>query len=569
MKKVILISIIASSIVLGAPLPNVDAIQNSITVPKTIEEKLEAKKNDLVDVGGKKVYEPMMIDDKSGKKVLVKDYTFDGNSHIVSDELNSLLDEYKNKELNFADMQNVASVVTKLYRDKGYFVARAYVPKQNILENSNVLKITVIEGSYGEFKLTNNSNVNNSTVQGMLDDAKARDNVVSTDTLERSMLIINDTPGVAVTKADVKPGSEVGSSDFIIETQPTAVYDGYVVGDNAGSKFTGKNRLMSGINLNSPLNLGDKVSVSGLISNGEDIKNYKVGYEVPLMSNGLKGQTSYSRTDYNLVKMGQTTPDGIYDGYTSTVEAGISYPIIRTRMENLNFTTVYSNKELKDYYDEALNKNREINSVKLGLDYTKNHTLLGFDSNCKIETFYTLGKLDIKDKDSNDQDKAGVNNQGTYSKVNVNLGTDIQFTPTYSLNTNVKTQYALNNKNLDGSEDFTLGGMEGVKVFSDGEQSVENAIMFNTEFQIRLPEIQTLTHKLGFFYDVASGDMSDSSKDSQFERRTLQDAGIGYYTNYKNAFTKLQIARVIGSEDIETENVGNISRVLFQAGFVF
>ena len=129
----------------------------------------------------------------------------------------------------------------------------------------------------------------------MLDDAKARDNVVSTDTLERSMLIINDTPGVAVTKADVKPGSEVGSSDFLIETQPTSFYDGYVVGDNTGSKFTGKNRVMAGVNLNSPLNLGDKFSVSGLISNGEDIKNYKLGYEVPLMANGLKGQTSYSK----------------------------------------------------------------------------------------------------------------------------------------------------------------------------------------------------------------------------------------------------------------------------------
>lgn len=569
MKKVILTSIVTSSILLGANIPNVDAIQNSISVPKAIEEKSQENKNDLIEIGGVKTYEPMMIDDKSGKKVLVKDYKFDGNAHILNDELNSLLDEYKNKELNFADMQNVASVITKLYRDKGYFVARAYVPKQNILENANVLKIAVIEGNYGEFKLTNNSNVNDSTVQGMLDDAKARDNVVSTDTLERSMLIINDTPGVSVTKADVKPGTIVGSSDFIIETAPTAVYDGYVVADNAGSKFTGKNRLMSGINLNSPLNLGDKFSVSGLISNGSDIKNYKVGYEMPLMSNGLKGQTSYSKTNYDLVKMGQTTPDGIYDGYTSTVEAGISYPIIRTRMENLNFTTTYSNKELKDYYDEAVAKNREINSVKLGLDYTKNHTLLGFDSSCKIETFYTLGKLNIKDKDSNDADKSGVNNQGNYSKVNLNLGSEILFNPTYSLNTNVKTQYALNNKNLDGSEDFTLGGMEGVKVFSDGEQSVENAIMFNTEFKIRLPEIQTLTHKVGFFYDVASGDMSDSSKDSQFKRRTLQDTGIGYYTNYKNAFTKLQIARVIGSEDIESENVGNISRVLFQAGLTF
>ena len=63
--------------------------------------------------------------------------------------------------------------------------------------------------------------------------------------------------------------------------------------------------------------------------------------------------------------------------------------------------------------------------------------------------------------------------------------------------------------------------------------------------------------------------MSNSSKDSQFERKTLQDAGIGYYTNYKNTFTKLQIARVVGNEDIETENPGDISRILFQAGLTF
>lgn len=569
MNKVLVTSIVASSILLGANIPNVDAIQNSISVPKIVEEKQEEKKNELIEIGGVKTYEPMLVDDKSGKKILVKDFIFDGNNHIVNDELNTLLSEYKNKELNFAEMQNIASIVTKLYRDKGYFVARAYIPKQNIIENANVLKISVIEGHYGEFKLHNESNVKTSIVQGMLDNAKARDNVVSTDTLERSMLIINDTPGAIVTRADVKPGEQVGSSDFIIETQPTAIYDGYLVGDNTGSKFTGKNRLMAGVNLNSPFKIGDRFSISGLISSGADIKNYKVGYEVPLMSNGLKGQVSYSKTNYNLVKLGQTTPDGIYDGYMSTIEAGISYPIIRTRMENLNFTTTYSNKELKDYYDEAIAKNREINSAKVGINYTINHTLLGFDSVSKVETFYTLGKLDIKDKESKDADKAGVNNQGTYSKVNLNLGNEILFNPIYSLNTNVKTQYALNNKNLDGSEDFTFGGMEGVKVFSDGEQNVENAIMLNMEFQIKLPEIQTLNHKIGFFYDVATGDMSDSSKDTQFKRRTLQDAGIGYYVNYKNTFTKLQIARVIGSEDIESENVGDISRILFQAGLIF
>ena len=568
MKKLLSLSILTASSLLAAT-PNVDAIQKSISVPKTIEEKSQENKTDLIEVGGVKTYAPMMLDDKSGKKLLVKDFLIEGNSHISNDELNSLLSVYKNKELNFADMQNVASIITKEYRNKGYFVARAYLPKQNFQENNGTLKLAVIEGNYGEFQLTNNSNVKDFIVQNMLDDAKAKDNVVSTDTLERSMLIINDTPGSVVTQADVKPGKEVGTSDFIIETQATPIYDGYLIADNHGSKYTGENRLMSGINLNSPLQIGDKLSLSGLVSNGNDIKNYKIGYEFPLMSNGLRGQTSYSKTDYNLVDLGQNTPDDIYDGDTSTIEAGVTYPIIRTRAENLNFSTIYSNKELKDYYDNAISKDREINSVKVGLAYTKNQTLFGLDAMTKAETFYTLGKLDINDETSKNNDKAGVNTQGTYSKINVNLGSEVLFNPTYSLNTNVKTQYAFKNKNLDGSEDFSLGGSEGVKVFNDSEQSIENALVFNTEFFAKLPNVSSLSHKVGLFYDLGTGTMSDSSKDAEFEKRTLQDVGLGYYVNYKSAFAKVQAARVVGGQDIESENVGDNSRILVQAGFVF
>ena len=434
MKKLLSLSILTTSSLLAVS-PNIDEIQNSISVPKIIEDKKQENKNELIEISGKKSYEPMLVDDKSGKKLLIKDYTFDGNSHVSSEELSSLINEYKNKELNFAELQNIASIITKEYRNRGYFVARAYIPKQKLEENNNILKFSIIEGNYGEIKVENNSNVKDFVVQSMLDDAKSKDNVVLADTLERSMLIVNDTPGIIVSQADVKPGIEVGSSDFLIKTEKTSFYDGYVVSDNYGSKYTGKNRIMSGINLNSPLQIGDKFSVSGLLSNGNDIENYKMGYSFPLMGNGLRGETNYSKTNYDLVNLGQTTPDGIYDGYTVNVEAGISYPIIRTKMENLNLSMIYSNKELKDYYDNEISKDRETNSVKVGLDYTKKHTLLGFDSALKIETFYTLGDLDIKDEISKQSDKEGVNTQGSYSKININVGNELQFTPIYSLNT--------------------------------------------------------------------------------------------------------------------------------------
>ena len=189
MKKVVVVSFLVSSVLLGTDFPNVDAIQNSINVPKTIEDKNLEKKNDLIEIDGKKKYAPIMVDDKSGKKLYIKDYVIEGNEHIPSSNLINITNEYKDKELSFSELQNIASLITKEYRDKGYFVARAYIPKQNIQENQNVLKIAVIEGNYGDFKLTNNSNVKDSIIKAILEEAKNRDDVIGTNTLERSMLI--------------------------------------------------------------------------------------------------------------------------------------------------------------------------------------------------------------------------------------------------------------------------------------------------------------------------------------------------------------------------------------------
>ena len=58
------------------------------------------------------------------------------------------------------------------------FVGRTYLPIQNIAANNNVLEIAVIEGNYGKFILKNNSLVNDSTLQSIADNVKAKDNII-------------------------------------------------------------------------------------------------------------------------------------------------------------------------------------------------------------------------------------------------------------------------------------------------------------------------------------------------------------------------------------------------------
>jgi hemolysin activation/secretion protein len=127
-------------------------------------------------------------------------------------------------------------------------------------------------------------------------------------------------------------------------------------------------------------------------------------------------------------------------------------------------------------------------------------------------------------------------------------------------------QYALNNKNLDGSEDFSIGGAYGVKVYPDGELSAENGYLFSTELKYRLPTWNALNSSVGVFYDRGKAYMADNTVN--FESKTLQDIGLGYYGSYKDFFGQLQVAWTANSEAVSSEPTSN-SRVLFQGGWVF
>ncbi|MDY3199905.1 MAG: ShlB/FhaC/HecB family hemolysin secretion/activation protein [Arcobacter sp.] len=550
--KILTISLLTSSVLLGAT-PNIGDVNRQIQAPKDLPKKVTP----LVDIDGVKKYKEPMSDDKSGKTIFVKDFKIENAIHISETELKNLISSFINKDLTFSQLQEVASIITKEYRKQGYFVARAYLPIQNIQENDNVIIISIIEGNYGEFKLKNTSLVKDSVVQNMLDEAK-KDNVIATSTLERSMLLINDTPGVMVSKAELMPGAEVGSSDFDIETTPQNRVDGYVVADNYGSKYTGRNRVQALVNVNSPFNIGDKLTVSGLVSNGADLKNGKIAYSAPLASNGLRGEMSYSRTDYSLTK------DYKYlnaDGDSEIFDLGVSYPVIRTQSENLNLSLKFANKDMNDYQDSDKTADKNIKSFVASVAYLKDYSLLGlasrFDSNFNL----TTGRLN--------SDNSNVDT-GRYNKIDFYVSNLLYLNQTFSLNTNLTAQKVLGNKNLDGSEDLSLGGAYGVKLYPDSEQSAENGYIFNTELFAQLPNINQYAHKVGLFYDVGNVYMEDSSQDANFDRATLQDVGIGYYSNYKDFFLKTQMAWNLNSQAIssETTSHGN-TKLLIQAGMVF
>lgn len=551
--KMILVSLSTASFLFGAP-PTSGDMEKQVQMPKEVDRGL----NNVIPTLPSQELKPVMSD-MGGKSVEIKGFKLSGALHVNPETLLSLINPYAGKSYTLGELEKIASLITKKYREEGYFVARAYIPKQSMREG--ILEIAVIEGNYGAFKLTNNSLVNNERVQGMLDDVKG-DNVVSSNTLERAMLIINDTPGVNVTAADVKPGVNVGTSDFDIATEATNPYSAYILGDNYGSKYTGRYRVNLGLSALSPLGYGDKLSLNGVMSTTSDLKNGKVAYSFPLMDNGLRGELSASRTTYSL---GEELASSDAFGTATTLEATLSYPIIRTREESLHVSLSYAHKNLKDEKTGSVDK-KDADIATLGATYTKSCILFGLESSTTATLNLTHGDLSFNDADSLALDKAGARTNGDYTKVSGNIEKSLQFNPLYSLTTNVQFQKALGNKNLDGSEDFSLGGAYGVRALPGSEHSAENGYLLGAELFYTLPSVEGINHKASVFADTGYATMEN--KISGSDGRQLSDMGLGYQAVYKEFFVKAQIARVMGGEKVESESEHS-TKLLLQLGWIY
>lgn len=554
-KNIIALSIITSLSLSAADVPNIGDALKQVQPPKLNQEKkveLPTLKQDVA---------PLKKFDDS-KKVSVKSIEVQGVTKLDINKIKELVASYENKELSFNDMQEVASIITKLYRENGYFVARAYIPQQNILEKDNTLTINVIEGKYGQFKLENNSLVKDSIVQGNLDSIKD-ENIVSTNTLERAMLIINDTPGVVVSKAEVRPGQEVGTSDFIIGTEASKRFNGYILGDNYGSQYTGKHRLMAGVDINSPFNIGDKISISALTSEDSELLNGRVAYDFPLASNGLRGEFSYSKTTYDLGSS-YNYLDAV--GSSDSIGFKVTYPYIKSKLETLDLFADISYNKMKDEIQASSSKIKKSSyTLTAGLDYTKDHVILNKNSQTRFGLSLTYGDLNFNSDEDLNIDKAGADTNGRFSKINLELGQDFQINNKIRWENSLQAQYALGGKNLDGSEDLSVGGIYGVKYYPSGEESAENGFIYNTELFYTLPSFKELSSSVSVFYDVGRVYMSQNISDEQ--SRTLQAFGLGYYGSYKDFFLNAHLAQNI-AHDVTSEDDYS-SKFLVQAGWVF
>ncbi len=462
------------------------------------------------------------------------------NTVLPAEETAELLASFTGKNLTLMDLQSLVQQLTERYKQQGYITSRVVLPAQDIKDG--VVRLKPLEGGYGTFTLNNTSLVSTETLTAIA--SPLQDNpVVALQDIERTLRVMGNRAGVDVANVQVARGATPKTSDFTVTTTAKPRLSGYVLADNYGSDFTGENRVSGRVDIASPAGIGDKISLSGLTTDGQHLENYQAAYSLPLTATGLKAEVAFSRTTYQLTStFAALDAQGVADSF----EATLSYPLIASRTLSLNAAITGVRCNLVDEIRSTSTKiPKAIDAVTAEVSAMRNATFLSYPNILDASVAMTWGNLDIKDAVTAAQDSQGAQTEGEFAKINAEVTHTTALSPRWDVLLSVRAQQALHNKNLDGSEDFSISGINAVKAYPSGEFAAENAVLQSIEARYHLPDLERIKVTLAPFFEIGRAMMEN--KTGTNGAQTLSDVGLNIYTQYQQFFLTTTAAQRLSS----------------------
>ncbi|MFZ2737179.1 MAG: ShlB/FhaC/HecB family hemolysin secretion/activation protein [Burkholderiaceae bacterium] len=433
--------------------------------------------------------EPVVMKPLSDEAIVVTAFRFTGNTLFSADQLAAAVATYLNRPLKFTDLQEAAAAIAGVYRKAGW-VVRALLPDQDIKDG--VVIIQIVEAIFGGVKPEGekSSRIKLEQIIDIVEAQQQTDTLLNADAIDRALLIAGDLPGITVT-GSLRQGEHKGESDLAITVVDKSLFTGDATVDNTGSRGTGPQRLAVNVGLASALGLGEQININRSHTDGSDY--LRIGATAPIGNRGWRIGANKSHLDYMLVapEMLALNSRGSSDSFG--LEA--TYPLVRTRLDNLYFTANYDRKTFNNLANGTVTTRYQADTLALLLNGNLFDNLGGGGTNTAS---LSLAKGDINLDGSPNQSADAITTQtaGSFTKLRYALSRQQVISAELAFFASLSGQYA--SKNLDSSEKFTLGGSSAVRAYPSGEGGGALAQLFNFELRWRLPQGLSFTG----FYDV-------------------------------------------------------------------
>ena len=507
-------------------------------------------------------------DNKKEAALWVSGYKFSGENPVTDEELTALLAGHRHHEATLPDLEEQAGEVQKYLRNKGYFVAQAYIPPQGF--ERGLVEIRIVPGRYDQVEFANESYVTESALRREM--GVTAGDLVTKDNLERGIWLTGDLSRVEA-KTQLMAGAKPGTTKLKVTVKPKGKRMwGFAGFDNGGYRYTGRYQYSAFVNYASPFRNGDLFSLGGVLSSqGKSTWSGSATYVTPLFSQGNKLGIGYARSQYALG--GAFAAQG-FTGEAEVLSVWWEHNFKRSRNSNVYGIIRWDSKQLTSQAEALPYSNpKRVNNIVYTLRGDSVDTW-GTGGKNTWSLSYTNGDLTIEDEIQRQVDAMtgtgvadGMHTAGRFGKYNLNLTRLQRLDDRWALYLSYNRQWA--EKNLDSAEKMSLGGPYGVRAYPIGEAAGDDGWLWTTELRWNLPakENDDNTWQLIAFADGGHVDAyhdGNSRNTARGNGRSLYGAGIGLnWSNTENWAARLHYAWKIGSEKAESDKDAN-GRLWFQ-----
>jgi len=458
--------------------------------------------------------------------------------HVTPIEVQKLVwlirDQRLKRGITLGQIESIADKITQFYRERGFILAKAYIPKQEVRDG--IVTLTLLLGMLGDIEVSNNNVFSNTTISSVFRNMLGKP--VTNAQIEENLYLINDYPGLSVS-GYFEAGNQVGDTKLNVNVNKEEKIFYNLRIDDHGTEDTGRYRVYADTQVNDLFGMGDFLNLSVLTATAPNNTNYwRAFYQTKVFSPRI--YFNYGISTNQFVVDRQNTGLNL-NGIVSTDDLSVGYKLKRSRVSNktleLKQSTISSDLQLGDIPDFG------------SLDE-------------KISTTSLIYKFDfLKEKKKQLHQGSIILTNGNYIYGNTgNIDKSFQFvTFDYNLLTFLKIPFTKSTSRLilrvggqyagtflSSIVKYSLTGASRARAYSANVFSSDDAIFGSADLIFNSPDIFNFDLfgdtkfsemvKPFIFVDLAYGiqRVSDSSKADV--NGQLFDAGFGLKINYKNKF---------------------------------
>lgn len=483
--------------------------------------------------------------------------------HVSSLEVQKLVwlvrDQRSRRGITLGQIESIADKITRFYRERGFILAKAYIPKQEVRDG--IVNLTMLLGLLGEVDAVDNEMYSDKTIESVFDDVLAKP--VTHELTEERLYLINDFPGISV-QGFFEPGAQVGDTRLNIKVNREKRYDGTVRVDNHGTEDTGQQRLYAEMTVNNPTGNADYLQLGLLNSFAPDNTTYwQLNYQSKLFSPRWKLKLSAATNQFVIDQSDSDLLSSLeLSGETDQKSVAANYVIKRSRQKNYNTELQYEN--IVSHINLG-----DIASISELLDDEVNNTTLAFNYDVLDEQSKILhiGSVGLTNGRFVKGQQEASNQQSSYYFLSADY-TLLTFwkIPWTDANSRIllRSSAQIADSPLSSISQFSLAGATRARGYPTDLFSADTALYTGLEWIFNSPDL----FDFGVFGDVKFGQISQPflfadfsygiSKALEYTDEDVEasvfDLGIGLRFSYLNDFKgNLQFAFPVGTNFSSTD----------------